>query len=81
MDNKKDYCTGFFESWFAWDKKYIFKRIDLAQLICKPHDKECSSTTIFKGVWEHKIFLGLLIASVASIGCWVRHTKKMVNRL
>lgn len=78
---KKDYCSGFFESWFAWDRKYIIKRIDLAQLICKPHDEHCSSTSIFKGVWEHKVMFGLLIASVASIACWVKYPKHMKDRV
>lgn len=80
QQKNKDYCTGFFEEWFAWDKEWFIRRIDLSEL-CKVHDENCSSTTFFKLLWKHKVVGGLLIGLVASIACWIRYTKHMIKRI
>ena len=76
----KDYCTGFFENWYRWDRETIVAPFYLGEL-CKKHDKECSSSTFFKDLITNHVVFGLLIGSVASIACWVKYPIQMLKRI
>jgi len=78
---KKDWCTGFFERWPQWTSYFTWRLVPIGRLICKPHDKRCSSTGIYRRMFEYRIVGGFILGTIASIGCWAKYPKRMVKRL
>ena len=76
MEETKDYCTGFPEYWYNWK----FEKVYIGD-ICKKHDEACSSHGFYKNLWNARIVGAVLIATVASIACWVKYPKNMIKRL
>jgi len=68
----KDWCTGFPET---------FKDIYIGDC-CKKHDKTCS-TRDFYVCLKNKIgkFHATWIAMGGSIGCWIKYTKLMIDKM
>lgn len=69
FDAKKDYCTLFPEKWRGVDIKEC----------CYGHDKTCSTREFYLCL-RAKIgkFHATYIGFGGSVGCWVKHTKKMI---
>jgi len=76
----KDYCTMFPEKWVVWDSLFRWRVIYIGD-ICKKHDENCGSHGFYKGLWNARVVGAVAIATVASIACWVRYTKKMIKKV
>ena len=74
--SKKDYCTWFPEYWYTWK----FKKIYIGD-ICKEHDKNCGSHGFYKNTWKARLIGAVLIATVASIACWIKYRKLMKEKV
>lgn len=69
FEREKDYCTFFPEAWRGVDIKEC----------CYAHDATCSTRQFYLCL-ESKVgkFWATLIAFGGSVGCWVKHSKKMI---
>ena len=70
-----DYCTGFFEHWYTWK----FKKIYIGEF-CKKHDEACGTFGFFKDLWNARVVGAIPIATVASIACFFKYPRKIINR-
>lgn len=73
---KSDGCTWFPDKWITWK----FKIIDIHD-ICVKHDENCGSTGFYKNLWKNRIVGAVIIATVASIACWIKYPKKMIKKV
>jgi len=80
----KDYCTGFPEYWWTWKGEYIY-----IGNLCKEHDnndgvsrfKGCSNTKFFNSTWRARLIGAVIIATVASIMCFIKFPKRQSKRI
>ena len=71
-----DYCTGFFEYWYTWK----FETIPIKDL-CKEHDKRCGTHGFYKDTWNARLIGAVPIATIATLACWLKYTKKMIKKV
>ena len=78
MEEKKDKCTGFPESWVQW---YLYKGwipawrvVDISEC-CGIHDEECSTIAFTKCLWEKNIAGTIPIVAVAASVCVIKYGK------
>ena len=76
FEDKEPECTFFPEKWITWTGKIV----DIHDL-CVKHDKRCGSHGFYKGTWERRLVGAVLIATVASIACWVKHWTLMRDKV
>ena len=77
---KEDYCTWFPERWASWRSTYTWEIIDISWM-CKNHDDKCGSHQFFKDLTSNKVVGGILIATVASIACWIKYPRGMKDKI
>ena len=78
----KDHCTWFPEYWWTW----TFSKIYIGDM-CKKHDNEnedgtfdtCANTQFYKNTWRARLIGAVLIATIASIACFIKNTKNEVK--
>lgn len=75
-DKKDDYCSCFPEYWCTWK----FKKIYIGWM-CKKHDERCGSHEFYRDTWEANLIGAVLIATVASIACWVKYWVLMRDKV
>lgn len=76
----KDYCTLFPDTWIAWDKKTIFKKINISKC-CELHDKGCSSTKFFKCLVNKNVVGAWIITLGGALGCLVKYPIHTIKRV
>lgn len=74
MQNKKDYCTAFFERWYRWKNWYSWEKVDISDC-CEIHDRECSTKDFIKCLKEKNIVGRYAITAVAATACLIRYRK------
>ena len=71
-----DYCTCFPEYWITWKGKYVY-----IGWMCKKHDDGCRTHTFYGDTWNNRLVGATVIATIATIACWVRYTKLMWRKI
>ena len=86
-------CTGMPESWYQW---YLYKgfipawRKVYIGWMCQKHDNNpqegyeftgCANTGFYKDTWRTNLVGAVMIASVASISCFIKYPKKQIKRV
>lgn len=81
---KKDYCSGFPDTWIKWVNPFRWKKVDISD-ICKDHDNEdgkgCASHIFAKRLFKNRIVGAIPIFMVASLACWVMYPIDMFKRI
>lgn len=72
----KDHCTKFPEHWYTWTGKRIY-----IGSICKKHDENCGTHGFYKATWKARLIGAVLIASIATVACWVKYFKLMRKKV
>lgn len=72
MDEKRDYCTWFPDTWFG---VYIGD-------CCKKHDGNCGTNSFYKCLCKKVDIVSAFCITVGGgVGCWFKYTSKMFKRL
>lgn len=80
MSKQTDWCSCFPEHWVKWESLFRWKIVYIGN-ICRDHDRRCGSHGFYRDLWNERIVGAVLIATVASIACWVKYPKLMWSKL
>ena len=79
------WCTGLPEYWYTWK----FEKVDISWM-CKKHDntpKEgedfegCANHSFYRDTWNERLIGAVVIATIASIACWIKFPEKQIERV